>query len=403
MLKPSSENLQINAQDCHLWKLSTSIPYLPFLRLKKHTKLTMSTDMITYLSYISTWDSESDENIDKLISEQQLFAGLGDFDSDSAIDKEFNTLSDLAITVRNETIAADAIQIAADAAAVASIWSFGLGMAAFAALEVAKAIDEKVISKKTKELNDKLTTVDTDISAQINNNVHLYIVAYKANNNVIAAKAPKGLDNRTCRSLLMQFLASVQRENKGKLDAAGFKTWAESARKLYKSDEISGVYDALDKLNLSKKTDADVQQFLGFIKGLKLSGLESTALTMVRGLSIAIMYYKLGISNKVIQDSAKAAGIEVEEVESSAFGMLDAVGKFVTVVAVVMSVVDVVLDVIDIVDVVKQSKEMCDKLNGPIKDSYKQYFNGIKTASQQYNAAIAPTTAATKAPLKDEL
>ena len=347
----------------------------------------MSTDLITYLNYMSTWDSQSDANIDKLIDEQKLFARLGDFSSDDAIDSEFETLIDLAVEVRDMTIAADAIQIAADAAAVASIWSFGLGMAAFVALEAAKAIDEKFISDKSTELNTKLKTVDTDISAKINDNVHLYIVQYKANNELIASNAPKGLDTRTCRSLLMQFMAQVQKAN-GKLDAAGFKKYAESARTLYNSTEINNVYDALDTLNFSAKTDADIQKFLGYIKGLDYP---ATELSIVRNFSIAIMYYKLGIANKTIEANAKAAGFEVAEVESSTFGMLDAVGKFVTVVAVILSVVDTVLEIIDIVDVVEQCKKMCDELNGSIKDSYKSYFNGIKSASQDYNKAIAQT------------
>jgi hypothetical protein len=36
-----------------------------------------------------------------------------------------------------------------------------------------------------------------------------------------------------------------------------------------------------------------------------------------------------------------------------------------------MSVVDIVLNIIDIVEVVDQCKKMCEKLNGPIKGSYK--------------------------------
>ncbi|GAB1320994.1 hypothetical protein MFIFM68171_11204 [Madurella fahalii] len=348
----------------------------------------MSTDMITYLNYMSTWDSESDENIDKVISEQQLFTGLGDFASDAAVDSEFDVLTGLATTVRDETIAADAMQIAADAAAVASIWSFGLGMCAFVALEASEAVLKKVISGKSKELNAKLATIDTDISSKINPNVHLYIVQYKANNALIASKAPKGIDTRRCRSILMQFMAEVHRDN-GKLDAAGFKKYAESARILYNSKEINDVYDALDKLNLSDKSEADVQKYLNSIKGLTM---DRTAMTIIQNLSIAIMAYKLNIANKTIAKCAKAAGLEVAEVESSAFGMMDAVGKFVAVVAVVMSVVDTVLEIIDIVDVVEQTKKMCDELNGSIKTSYKAYFNGIKTSSAAYNAAIATKT-----------
>lgn len=343
-----------------------------------------STDMITYLNYISTWESESDANIDSLISEQNLFITLDNFESDSIVEKEFKELVDLACEVRDNTIAADAIQMAADAAAVASIWSFGLGMAAFAALEVAEQIERAVISKKAGELNAKMTTIDTDISSRINPQVNNYVVKYKANNNLIVSKAPAGLDTRTCRSLLMQFMAEVQRQ-KGALDAATFRTYAESARIVYNSPEINKVYDALDKLNLSSKSDADVKQFMDVLVGLSYP---KDQLSLVRNFAIGIMFYKLGVAVKTIKTQAREAGIPVEEVDATAFGTMDAVGKFVAVVAVVMSVVDVVLNIIDIVDVVKQCQKMCDELDGAIKSSYKSYFNGIKTAAQQYKAAI---------------
>jgi len=156
-----------------------------------------STDLITYLNYMSTWETESDENIDGIISEQALFVNLGEFDSDTAVNAEFTTLYDLSCEVRNLTVAKDATQIAADGAAVAAIWSFGLGMAAFAALQAAEIIQEKVISSKSTDLNNKLTSVDADISAQINSPVSDYVAKYKQNNNLIASKAPVGLDTRT--------------------------------------------------------------------------------------------------------------------------------------------------------------------------------------------------------------
>ncbi len=342
-----------------------------------------STDLITYLNYISTWETESDANIDCLISEQMLFVQLDDFNSDSAIDSEFSDLHAIACKVRDLTIAADATQIAADAAAVASIWSFGLGMAAFAALEAAEIIEQKEISSKSKELSDKLTTVDTDISSKINGKVNDYIVAYKANNNLIASKAPKGLDTKTCRANLMQFMAQVQKN--ATLDAAHFKQYAESARIVYNSDEINKVYDALDKLNLSSKNDADVKQFMDVLSGLNYP---KTQLSLVRNFCIAIMFYKLKIANSTIKTQAEAAGIPVEEVSTSAFEAMDAVGKFVAVVAVVMSVVDVVFNILDIVNVVDQCNKMCNELDTTIKSSYKDYFNGIKEASKQYKAAI---------------
>ncbi|WP_143478299.1 hypothetical protein [Pseudobacteriovorax antillogorgiicola] len=334
---------------------------------------------------MSTWETESDANIDKLIAEHSLFVNLGQFDSDTAINDEFATLNDLACKVRDLTIAADATQIAADAAAVSAIWSFGMSMAAFAALEAAELIERKEISSKSKELNDKLATVDTDISKKINKNVADYVAKYKENNNLIASKAPKGLDTKTCRGNLMQFMAEVEKNTI--LDAANFKKYAASARIVYNSDEINKVYDALDKLNLSSRSDADVKQFMDVLKGLNYP---KTELSLVQNFAIAIMFYKLKIANATIKAQAEAAGLPVEEVEATAFEAMDAVGKFVTVVAVVMSVVDVVFNILDIVDVVKQCEKMCDELNGTIKSSYKSYFDGIKEASKQYNAAIAP-------------
>lgn len=345
-----------------------------------------STDLITYLNYISTWETESDTNIDSLIKEHNLFVNLDCFESDSVVDREFGVLVGLACEVRNDTIAADAIQMSADVAAVAAIWSFGLGMAAFAALQVAEGIDRAVISSKSKELNEKMTTIDTDISSQINPDVNNYVISYKANNNLIVSKAPAGLDTETCRSLLMQFMAEVQRHGRT-LDAATFRTYAGSARTVYNSSEINKVYDALDELNLSGKTDEDVKKFMDVLVGLKYPAIE---LSIVRNFAIAIMLYKLNIANKTIVAQAKAAGLPVEEVDASAFKVMDAVGKFMTAVAVVMSVVDVVLDIIDIVNVVEQCNRICDELNSTIKNSYKSYFNGIKTAAQQYKAAITP-------------
>lgn len=353
-----------------------------------------STDLITYLNYMSTWDTESDENIDRLISEHNLFVNLDDFESDSVVDREFKTLHDLACAVRDSTIAADAMKMAADAAAVAAIWSFGLGMAAFAAFEAGEQVARAFISSKSKELNQKLATVDTDISSQINENVNNYVIKYKENNNLIASKAPKGLDTRTCRSNLLQFMAEVERKSK-KLDAVTFRKYAESARIVYNSDEISKVYDALDALNFSDKTDADVKKFMDVLVGLQLPANAQLGLELVRGVSIAIMAYKLKIANSTIKAQAEAAGLPVEEVEASAFQTMDAVGKFVAGVVVLMSVIDVVLDIIDIVDVVEQCKKMCDELDKTIKESYKSYFNGIKTAAKDYKASIAASTPST--------
>lgn len=345
----------------------------------------MSTDLITYLNYMSGWTGAADKDIQSMLDEHSLFLSLGNFNSDTAIDTEFKTLVGLATTVRDETIAADAIQIAADAAAVAAIWSFGLGMAAFVTLEVTNAIMHGVISSKSKELNDKLKTVDTDIAALIDANVSKYVTSYKANNNIVAAKAAKGMDGQTCRSILLQFMAQIEAKG-SKLDVATFKTYANSARTLYESKEINDVYDALDKLNMSAKSEDDITKCIDSIKGFEYGG--SIALTIVRYVSIGIMANRMNVAIKKLAQYNELNELLGFEKETSVFKMMDCWGKFFAGIAVVASVADAILEIIDIVEVVDQAKKMVDDLNGKIKTSYKDYFDGIKQAAKLYGEAI---------------
>ncbi|RSL54929.1 hypothetical protein CEP54_009657 [Fusarium duplospermum] len=349
----------------------------------------MSTDLFTFLNYMSGWTGGTDENIQSLIDEHNLFVSLGDFNSDAAIETEFNTLVDLATTVRDKTIAADALQISADAAAVASIWSFGLGMVAFATLETSATILRATISTQSKALNDKLTTVDTDIAKLIDPNVFRYIAAYKANNNIVAAKQAKGMDGQTCRSILLQFMAQIEMAS-GKLDVPTFKQYANSARMLFDSKEIKAVYDALDTLNMSPKSDDDLKNCIDSIKGFTFGG--STALTIVRYGSIAIMANRMKVATRRLAQHNEIAEFVGAETKTSVFKMMDCWGKFFAGIAVIASVADAVLQILDIVEVVEQTKKMVDELDGKIKTSYKDFFNGIKEAAKHYNEAITKKT-----------
>jgi hypothetical protein len=348
-----------------------------------------STDMMVYLSYMSTWDTESDANIDALISEQSKFLSLGDFDPSTAIDSTFSDLDDLACQVRDLTIAADAIAILADAAAISTIWTFGLGAAAFVALEAESLVTRALISSKSSDLNKKLASIDTDISAAVGAGVQQYVAVYTQNNALIASKATIGLNVSQCRGVLLQFLSQVQR--KGPLTAATFRTWAGSARQVYNSTEISDVYDALDALNLSGKTDADVLTFMKFLKGKTWPEGFTLAQSLVMNVSFGIMTYKLNIAQKTIADQAEAAGIEIAEVDATALGTMTSVGKLATALAVTAAVVDIIMQVWDIVDVVEQCDTMCTQLRGPVKDGYTSYYIGIRTASQLYQNAITPS------------
>ena len=59
-----------------------------------------------------------------------------------------------------------------------------------------------------------------------------------------------------------------------------------------------------------------VLKFIGFLKGLDF---DTTALAVIRTVSVTIMAFKLKIANEKIAEWAKEAGLEVPEVEESAF------------------------------------------------------------------------------------
>ena len=59
---------------------------------------------------------------------------------------------------------------------------------------------------------------------------------------------------------------------------ANFKALASSARLAFDSNEIAKVYDALDELNLSNKSQEDVKKFMDTLKGIDLPGRDVTCL-----------------------------------------------------------------------------------------------------------------------------
>ncbi|XP_066923895.1 uncharacterized protein [Clytia hemisphaerica] len=323
-----------------------------------------TTSLLAYLNFISNWEHAVDGDVQQLIEEQKLFKELGDYQSDTAVDHVIDHIIHLAKKVRDETISADAVQISADAAAVSSFWSFGMSMAAFASLEATEAGLRADISKKSKELNKKLESCDTDIGSSINQKVHHYIAKYKANNSLITAYDVKGFSLRECRSDLMQFMAEVDTtfKHKGGLTVNNFKQMAASARKAFNAKQIEEVTKAIDKLHLSTKSINNVQDFINILAGFQIN--DQHAVQIVQGFSLALAASsKIKVAKTTLQECAKTADIPVAEVSSEAFEMMDACGKFAAGVVIIISVVDAVFNVLDIKDVAKQYKHLVDELN----------------------------------------
>ncbi|KAF5710539.1 hypothetical protein FMUND_9464 [Fusarium mundagurra] len=176
----------------------------------------------------------------------------------------------------------------------------------------------------------------------------------------------------------------------GRLDIATFRQYANSARKLFKGKEIEAACDALDDLNRSPKSDDNVKSCIGAIKGFTFG--DSTAVTIIRFGSIAIIVNRTKAATKELAVYNELAELLGFEMKTSVFEMMNCWGKFFAGLAVVASVADAYLQILDIIDVMEQTQKMVDDLNGKIKASYKDFFQGIKEAAKHYNNAITKKT-----------
>jgi hypothetical protein len=346
----------------------------------------MSSDWTAYNVFMANWDQASDDDINAMIEELGYFKQCSTFEFTDAVNTEFDTLVNLARKVRDSQITADTLQITADAAAVAAFWSFGLSMAAFAVAETGKISADQYCAKESKELNEKLASIDVDIATKIGREtpIYNYIKKFKANNSdVIPNYIPHTMAKREARSIILQFFCHMELR-KVDLTPQNFRMYANSSRVLWNSNVKDKIMDALDKLNLSPKTESDIKDCMNALKDLE-KDFDPLVVYVLRSFSIAVMFRQLGVANERIANAARAAGFEVEEVGfEEVFEMMDVCGKVASIFAVGLSIVNVMFSVWGIVNAVEQCNTMVDTLEKKIKAQYISYFQGLKASAARY-------------------
>ncbi len=368
----------------------------------------MSTDLDTYLNYMKNWDDpskEMDQKIADVIAEHKLFLNLDKFDYDTAINSEFNTVIDLAKKLRDEEITLHVEMIAADAAAIASIESMGMGMLAFLAASGAAYFENKKIAATSKALHEEMEHLDTNIAKKITNpDVLNYVEKYKANNSHIAAIAGKGLSQKECRSFLFQFIGEIEKHSKtSDISIEKFRKFAASARRLHNSEEIEDVYNALDDLNLSDGTPEDIDEFMRKFISFKAPAIVEGGVQMLQGISLMILSRNGYPMAKVKASARKQLDISVEEglmteeeaaelleeaISESAAKKMGSVGKFCAAVVIIVSVVDIFIQIYAIKDAIGQCNKMVDELNKTVKPGYIEFYKSIRESATEYKAAM---------------
>ena len=345
----------------------------------------MSTDLISYLNYIAGLENATDKQLQDVIDERAQFIMLGKSDMmtkiDTSIDSVFDKIDDLAKQLEVGEIADESIQLAEDAAAVAALWSFGLGMAAFATLAATDMALKAEIKSKEEDLNKHLASADKDIADGVGGPCAKYTALVKINNNFIKASSPKGLTPQTARSYLYNFMDYLSRN--GGMALTNFRKYIEVARLTKDDANISKIYDILDKFTLSGDHGED--KIKEALKKMKDTGISTEKLQMARGCTIAIWIYKMNVSAKKISKAAADPEAEVppEEAEVSVLKNMDTMGKAMATFTIVISLVDAALNIYNIVKTVERYNESV-KTYAQARKQYKAFYKGLHDASVKY-------------------
>ncbi len=351
--------------------------------MNTNTKL----DLEEYLNYIFTWEHESDEHINSIISELNYLLDISKyhFEPDDAIEQKFNELTLLLFEVEKTVVRQTIIQYLANESAIARLLGFGLGMANLLHGEMEYTLSAWSISEEMEIFIKKLETIDFKIAEDMGETVKNYMVTYKRNNQTIAEKGSLRINTSECRVYLLQFMFEVY-SKKGELDVATFRKWAHSARLVYDSKEVKDIKDALNNVSKSKDPESAMQSLSKFIA----SNDDQTSTSLVVGLAFLTMSYDHKIETNQIKSVAVENGIPSEYLNTNAFATRETVEKLIDNLIVTRKIVDQVLTMCEIRRVVDQISAWDNALLGGIhfQNNYKQYFHNLNHASTSFNVAM---------------
>uniref|UniRef100_A0A7S0AVA6 Uncharacterized protein n=1 Tax=Minutocellus polymorphus TaxID=265543 RepID=A0A7S0AVA6_9STRA len=349
----------------------------------------MSTDMITYLNYIASLENATDDEINDIINERAKFIQMGEDSAGSencfnAIATVFNNIHSLNKKLEEETISDESVKLAEDAAAVGALFSFGLGMAAFAALAATDVALGAAIKAAEKDLYNALESADDDIANKMSGCCAKYVQLYKSNNAYIKAASPKGMTPQTARSYLYNFMDYIS--SHGGVGLANFRKYVEVARITKNDPNIEKIYDILDEFTLSG--DHGSEAIKKALDNMTNVPLDPAYLSMVRVFSCAIWAQRMKVSSDAIKKAAEESFWPEEEV--GVLENMDAIGKFAATITIVVSIADAVLQVYNIVNTVERYNAQ-EKLFSDSESKYKTYYTNLYKAAKAYAEPKTPS------------
>lgn len=284
-----------------------------------------------------------------------------------------------------------------------------MSMACFVVAEADALLLTAAAASESKDLTTELSSCDEEIAKRMDHpNIANWIRKYKMNNDKITKYCGGGLQFKEARSILFQFMTAIEGNGK-ELNLSNFKLYASVCHHLWDSETRDKVSDALDDLQLSKKTSADVSDCLSKVTQyglLSFDTIEKGTRVIFLGLTFRYLRKNIGgvkaVSKDVIRDISARSNFKnayegILECEMSTVSEEEIVveevatkgsAKVLLGFSILLSVADIFYQVYEISDAVKQATALHNKLENEIKPKYHDYFQHLKDGAREYNNTV---------------
>ncbi|MCK6263791.1 hypothetical protein KP803_10960 [Vibrio sp. ZSDE26] len=347
-----------------------------------------STTLITYLDALKSisMQDKNDHNINEIINEFGMFPKLyKEANPTVQINAEFNCLQKKLDKFIDEAIASEAAQIAADAAMIGSIFSFGIGVGAWVVAESVAIGTKLAASADEKDFQVSVGNIDSELNKTLPPMLGSFSEAAKNNNSYLAGLFPLS-SAELSRSIFYQFMGHITSTGEA-LNVASFRENAEVARHYYESDEIDKVYDILDSV---KNPDELAEALKNINKQLadiaaKSPGVESVGLGigLISNLSTMIFARKFSLSKAELSRIMVSAGIEGEVGAMAVIRNMSITGKVAGAFMAITVIASVVIEILSIISLEDKRKKYQNMLNDG-KSGYLDFYTSLIDASKKY-------------------
>jgi len=357
----------------------------------------MSYNWNSHNEFMAAWaneDANTDNDILAMIEEHTLFKKCADFEFEEAVNQVFNNLDFMAEQVEEEQIAAAGASIAADACALAAVFSFGMSMGPFLVLEGSALAFTAIAASEQARLTTAMQSADADIADKIgsDSDVATWIKLYKVNNklNSNLTRLFDDKPHKEARKIIFECMAGIEARGE-ELTLDSFRYHAEWCKLLWKNPHKDIVTNAYNKLESSSRSSQDVEDCLKALQNYGFTFLERATQPTFFSMTIYFLTKDFNVTEDAIRICVDKGMLPESVLYDSILEAGKLVGRGSTRVLAgisgIFSVLDMFFEVYEIVEAVKQANKIKASISH-MRKGYHDYFKNIKDGALEYNNTV---------------